>query len=61
MGQPIRTDQSLLQLLKRPEFSYSDIAKLPNVAVAEMDPIVAKQVEIQAKYSGYIKRQEEES
>ncbi|HIF51556.1 MAG TPA: tRNA uridine-5-carboxymethylaminomethyl(34) synthesis enzyme MnmG [Thiotrichaceae bacterium] len=60
LGQPIRTDQSLLQLLKRPEFSYSDIAKLPNVAVAEMDPIVAKQVEIQAKYSGYIKRQEEE-
>jgi tRNA uridine 5-carboxymethylaminomethyl modification enzyme len=60
LGQPIRTDQSLLQLLKRPEFSYSDIVKLPNVAVAEMDPIVAKQVEIQAKYSGYIKRQEEE-
>jgi len=60
LGQPIRTDQSLLQLLKRPEFSYSDIAKLPNVAVAEMDPIVAEQVEIQAKYSGYIKRQEEE-
>ncbi len=60
LGQSIRKDQSLLQLLKRPEFSYSDISKLPNVAVAEIDPVVAEQVEIQAKYSGYIQRQQEE-
>jgi tRNA uridine 5-carboxymethylaminomethyl modification enzyme len=60
LGTSIKTDQSLLQLLKRPEFSYSDIAKLPNIAVADIDPAVSEQVEIQAKYSGYIQRQEEE-
>jgi len=60
LGMSIKTDQSLLQLLKRPEISYSDISKLPNIAVADIDPIVTKQVEIQAKYSGYIHRQEEE-
>ena len=60
LGQSIKTDQSLLQLLKRPEFTYSDIAKLPNLDFADIDPIVAEQIEIQAKYSGYISRQEEE-
>jgi tRNA uridine 5-carboxymethylaminomethyl modification enzyme len=60
LGLSIRTEQSLLQLLKRPEISYSDISKLPNVTIANIDPKVAEQVEIQAKYSGYIKRQEEE-
>ncbi len=60
LGQSIKTDQSLLQLLKRPEISYSDISKLPNVALVDIDSKVAEQVEIQAKYSGYIQRQEEE-
>lgn len=59
-GQTIKTDQSLLQLLKRPEFSYRDIAKLPNLNFQDINPVVAEQVEIQAKYSGYIQRQEEE-
>ncbi|MEM6998216.1 MAG: tRNA uridine-5-carboxymethylaminomethyl(34) synthesis enzyme MnmG [Pseudomonadota bacterium] len=60
LGQSIKTDQSLLQLLKRPEISYDDISKLPNISLDEIDPKVAEQVEIQAKYSGYIVRQEEE-
>jgi len=60
LGMSIRTDQSLLQLLKRPEITYNDISKLPNVAVADIDSKVAEQVEIQAKYFGYIQRQEEE-
>ena len=60
LGQTLRKDISLLQLLRRPEISYSDIAKLPNIAVEGIDPKVAEQVEIQVKYSGYIQRQEEE-
>lgn len=60
LGQTIKTDQSLLQLLKRPDLSYSDIAKLPVPGFPDIDPVVAEQVEIQAKYSGYILRQEEE-
>ncbi len=60
LGYTISKEQSLLQLLKRPEISYSDISKLPNLDFTDIDPIVAEQVEIQAKYSGYIVRQEEE-
>ncbi len=60
LGLPIKTDQSLLQLLRRPEISYSDLSKLPNLDFTEIDPKVSEQVEIQAKYSGYIQRQEEE-
>ncbi len=51
-------EYSLLDLLKRPELSYADLGELKGVAVA--DPEVAEQVEILAKYSGYIDRQQEE-
>jgi len=60
LGQSLRKDINLLQLLKRPEVNYADIAKLPNIAVDGIDPKVTEQVEIQVKYSGYIQRQEEE-
>ena len=59
LGMSMRGDQSLLQLLKRPDVSYGLIAEL--LDDAEMcPPRVAEQVEIQAKYSGYIDRQQEE-
>ena len=60
LGQKIRKDINLLDLLKRPDFSYHDIVKLPNIGSEDIDPKVAEQVEVSAKYSGYIKRQEEE-
>jgi tRNA uridine 5-carboxymethylaminomethyl modification enzyme len=49
-------ETSLEQLLKRPELSYGDIAKMgpPPEPVGEA---VAKQVEIRIKYEGYIQRQ----
>jgi tRNA uridine 5-carboxymethylaminomethyl modification enzyme len=46
---------SLAQLLRRPELSYDD---LPDGA-ASLDPEVKRQVEIEVKYSGYIKREQE--
>ena len=60
LGQKIRKDINLLDLLKRPDFTHHDILKLPNIGGEEIDPKVAEQVEVCAKYSGYIKRQEEE-
>ena len=60
LGQSIRKDINLLQLLRRPEITYDDISKLPNIAINGIDPKVTEQVEIQVKYSGYIQRQEEE-
>ncbi len=60
LGQAVRKDLNLLQLLRRPEITYADIAKLPNIAVPGIAPNVAEEIEIQAKYSGYIQRQKEE-
>lgn len=51
-------EYSLLDLLKRPELTYADIATLKGEAV--VDESVAEQLEITAKYSGYIDRQQEE-
>jgi tRNA uridine 5-carboxymethylaminomethyl modification enzyme len=50
-----RQKQSLLELLRRPEVSYASL-----VTDAPADPAVAEQVEIQAKYEGYIERQRDE-
>ncbi|MDO3381661.1 tRNA uridine-5-carboxymethylaminomethyl(34) synthesis enzyme MnmG [Gilvimarinus algae] len=51
-------EHSLFDLLKRPELHYADVANLKGeVSVAEA---VAEQIEIDAKYSGYISRQQEE-
>ncbi len=55
---PISREYSLMDLLKRPEISYKDIGNLKGEAVA--DPQVAEQVQIAAKYAGYITRQLEE-
>ncbi len=58
LSSPLLRESSLLELLKRPEFSYADIAGLKGDAV--IDPQVAEQVEISVKYAGYIERQQEE-
>lgn len=57
-GQTLTHEYNLMSLLKRPELGYQDIAALRGEPVS--DPSVAEQVEIQAKYAGYIGRQEEE-
>ncbi len=49
-----------LELLRRPEVSYAGLMNLPGVGPGESDPQVAEQVEIQAKYAGYIDRQLDE-
>ena len=46
---------SLLELLRRPEVRHASLA-----TGAVVDPEVAAQVEVQAKYEGYIERQREE-
>ncbi len=48
----------LIELLKRPEVGYSDIVAICGDAGVGAD--VAEQVEIQAKYAGYIDRQQDE-
>jgi tRNA uridine 5-carboxymethylaminomethyl modification enzyme len=60
LGKRIERDSSLYELLRRPDVSYSGLMTLPNAGEAVSDPLVAEQVEIQAKYHGYIERQKDE-
>ena len=57
LGQPIEREYSLLDLLRRPNVSYRSLMELPLSGKGLDDPIAAEQVEIQAKYQGYIERQ----
>ena len=60
IGKNIEREHSLADLLRRPEASYASLMKLPGAGPGSDDPQVAEQVEIQAKYQGYIERQQTE-
>ena len=60
LGKPIEREYTLMDLLKRPDVTYVSLRTLQGVEFADVDPIVAEQVEIQAKYLGYIARQQVE-
>ena len=58
LGQPMEREYSLFDLLRRPEVTYAKVSRwLESPAT---DPAVTEQVEIAAKYSGYIERQKDE-
>jgi tRNA uridine 5-carboxymethylaminomethyl modification enzyme len=59
LGRPIERDYSLMDLLKRPGVTHASLAPLLGQTGA-IDAAVAEQVEIQAKYQGYIARQLDE-
>ena len=54
---PLTREYKLYDLLKRPELNYADIQSLGDTIV---DKQVSEQLEISAKYAGYIDRQEQE-
>ncbi|MGF2735948.1 tRNA uridine-5-carboxymethylaminomethyl(34) synthesis enzyme MnmG [Marinobacter sp. DUT-1] len=58
LKQPMARDQSLAELLRRPEIAYNQIAEIGGERAE--DPNVADQVEIEIKYEGYISRQADE-
>jgi len=60
LGQPLRQEKCLADLLRRPEASYRLITALPNAGPGCQDDEVAQQIEIESRYSGYIKRQQQE-
>ena len=60
LGDPLRKEARALDLIARPQASYASVTGLPGVGGAVDDPAVREQIEIQAKYSGYIDRQREE-
>ncbi|HTH95304.1 MAG TPA: tRNA uridine-5-carboxymethylaminomethyl(34) synthesis enzyme MnmG, partial [Rhodocyclaceae bacterium] len=60
LGKDIEHEYSLFDLLRRPEVSYSNLMTLPGAGGGVAVQEVVEQVEIQAKYHGYVERQKEE-
>ncbi len=60
LGKAIEHEYNLFELLRRPEVSYASLMSLPGVGEGQVDPLVVEQLEISAKYQGYIDRQAEE-
>ena len=60
LGKPIEREYCLFDLLRRPEVRYENLMTLPGAGEALVDEYVVEQVDIQAKYHGYIERQKED-
>jgi tRNA uridine 5-carboxymethylaminomethyl modification enzyme len=60
LGKNIEREYALYELLRRPDVNYTGLMSLPCAGVPVSDVLVAEQVEIQAKYQGYIDRQRDE-
>jgi len=59
-GRQIERDYCLMDLLKRPQVTYASLMTLPGAGPGASEIDVSDQVEIQAKYQGYIARQQDE-
>ena len=60
LGKAIEHEYNLFELLRRPEISYASLLTLPGAGEAQSNAAVIEQLEISAKYQGYIDRQAEE-
>ena len=60
LGKGIEREYTLTELLRRPDVTYATLMTLPGAGTPVSDAKVTEQVEIQAKYHGYIQRQQEE-
>jgi tRNA uridine 5-carboxymethylaminomethyl modification enzyme len=60
LGAPLAREYTLLELLRRPGVGYPALMTLPGAGPGVADAAVAEQVEIQARYAGYIERQRDE-
>ena len=59
-GKPLEREYPLFELLRRPEVGYEDLMRLLGTNEEVTDPAVRQQLEIAAKYQGYIDRQQDE-
>ncbi len=60
LGKAIDHEYNLFELLRRPDVSYAALLTLPGAGEVLADAQAVEQLEIQAKYQGYIDRQREE-
>ncbi|MGI9227360.1 MAG: tRNA uridine-5-carboxymethylaminomethyl(34) synthesis enzyme MnmG [Gammaproteobacteria bacterium] len=57
LGTQLKREYNIYDLLRRPEINFQSIQKLTYESFAEISAEVGEQIEIQAKYAGYIERQ----
>ena len=57
---PVSREVRVDELLRRPGVDYASLMAIEGLGPAVADPRVAEQVEVQARYAGYIERQQEE-
>ncbi len=60
LNSTISRETRALDMLSRPEVAYAALVALEGIGPAVTNPKVAEQLEIQAKYAGYIQRQQQE-
>ena len=60
LGQSLEREYSLFELLRRPNVAHDALQKMGAGEAQNLDPAVVEQVEIAAKYQGYIDRQQDE-
>jgi len=60
LGQTLSRETRALEILRRPDVEYDALVSLPGIGAVVDDPRIAAQVDVQAKYSGYIGRQHDE-
>jgi tRNA uridine 5-carboxymethylaminomethyl modification enzyme len=60
LGVSVSRDGSAHDLLRRPELDYAALMRVPALGPAVDDAAVADQVQVQAKYAGYVDRQRDE-
>ncbi len=60
MSLPLSKEQTLFDLLRRPNVNYSALSELTVFGQGIKDKAVIDQIEIEAKYSGYIERQKQQ-
>ncbi|ABM60797.1 tRNA uridine-5-carboxymethylaminomethyl(34) synthesis enzyme MnmG [Halorhodospira halophila] len=61
LGGALRRDQTLFDLLRRPELSYDDVRFIGGLEEADLPVRAVQQLEIEARYDGYVERQELEN
>ncbi len=60
LAKPLSKESRALDLLKRPEMNYAKLTSVAEIGPPVANPLVAEQIEIQAKYEGYLNRQQDE-
>lgn len=60
LGKPLEREYNLFDLLRRPDVSYSSLMSLIGASGGIIHPEVVEQIDVQAKYQGYIERQKDE-